>query len=288
MNKGPRTPDPAERAPRGDQRFAREGHPHRSVDPVRPWLGRPPWASASLSGNLLAGIERQLAGEAGSASGYIMPTPDVGDRGQEGADADEEEDPLTMLRGDLAAAGGRTVLAPITAAGFGAGPGAAPSKDYKPERFGFAPSETAVETRRDAERSILAACGVPPVLANHAAPGTSMREAWRQNDGRDRRAARHHHQRPVVRGARREGLPDDAACGGRGDPSKGRAVAHGCWHDYRTGPRGCRSMTASGCDHSAAQAWPCGEGVTRWRWPDCGFAWVTPAIQPSRRPGAAA
>ncbi len=150
------------------------------VDPVRPWLGRPPWASASLSGTLLAGIERQLAGEAGSASGYILPTPDVGDRGQEGEDADEEEDPLTTLRRDLAAAGGRTVLAPTTAAGYGAGPGAAPGKDYKPERFGFAPPETAVETRRDVERSILAACGVPPVLANHAAPGTSMREAWRQ------------------------------------------------------------------------------------------------------------
>ena len=27
---------------------------------------------------------------------------------------------------------------------------------------------------------MLAACGIPPVLANHAAPGTSMREAWRQ------------------------------------------------------------------------------------------------------------
>ena len=150
------------------------------VDPVRPWSGRPPWASASLSGTLLAGIERQLAGEAGSASGYILPTPDVGDRGQEGEDADEEDDPLTTLRRDLAGAGGRTVLASTTAAGYGAGPGAAPSKDYKPERFGFAPPETAIEARRDVERSILAACGVPPVLANHAAPGTSMREAWRQ------------------------------------------------------------------------------------------------------------
>ena len=155
-------------------------HVQYAVDPVRPWLGRPPWASASLSGNLLAGIERQLAGEAGSASGYILPTPDVGDRGQDGADADEEDDPLTTLRRDLAAAGGRTVLAPTTAAGYGAGPGAAPSKDYKPERFGFGPPETAIEARRDVERSILAACGVPPVLANHAAPGTSMREAWRQ------------------------------------------------------------------------------------------------------------
>ena len=69
---------------------------------------------------------------------------------------------------------------PRRPAGYGAGPGAAPSKDYKPERFGFAPPETVVEARRDVERSILAACGVPPVLANHAAPGTSMREAWRQ------------------------------------------------------------------------------------------------------------
>lgn len=155
-------------------------HLQYAVDPVRPWLGRAPWATAPLSAGLLAGIERQLSGEAGSASGYILPTPDVGERGQEGEDADEEDDPLTTLRRDLAAAAGRTVLAPTTAAGFGAGPGAAPSKDYKPERFGFAPPETAVEARRDVERSILAACGVPPVLANHAAPGTSMREAWRQ------------------------------------------------------------------------------------------------------------
>ena len=105
-------------------------HLQYMVDPVRPWIGRPPWASASLSAILLGAIERQLAGEAGSALGYILPTPDVGDRGQEGADADEEEDPLTSLRRDLAAAGGRTVLAPTTAAGYGAGPGAAPSKDY--------------------------------------------------------------------------------------------------------------------------------------------------------------
>lgn len=154
-------------------------HLQYMADPIRPWLGRPPWASASLSGNLLAGIERQLAGEAGSASGYILPMPDVGDKG-EGEDADGEDDPLTTLRRDLAAASGKTVIAPTTAAGFGAGPGAAPSKDFVPQRFGFNPPETAVETRRDVERSILAACGVHPSLLNHAAPGTSLREAWRQ------------------------------------------------------------------------------------------------------------
>ena len=103
-------------------------HLQYAVSPTRPWEGRAPWATAGLSGQLLAGIERQLSGEAGSASGYILPTPDVGDRGEvapdpANPDADTaENDPLTTLRRDLAAAGGKTVLAPTTAAGYGAGP----------------------------------------------------------------------------------------------------------------------------------------------------------------------
>ena len=160
-------------------------HLQYMVDPVRPWLGRPPWASASLSGSLLAGIERQLSGEAGGPSGYVLPVPDVGDKGQggddgQGEDDDGEDDPIVALRRDLAAAGGKTMIAPTQQAGYGAGPAAAPAADYKSSRFGFNPPDSALEARRDLERSILAACGVPPVLANHAAPGTSMREAWRQ------------------------------------------------------------------------------------------------------------
>ena len=160
-------------------------HLQYAVSPSRPWEGRAPWATAGLSGTLLAGIERQLSGEAGGASGYILPTPDVGDKGEAAPDPanpsadDGEADPLTTLRRDLAAAAGATVLAPTTAAGYGAGPGAAPGKDYHPERFGFNPPSTALEGRRDVERSILAACGVPPALANHAAPGTSLRESVR-------------------------------------------------------------------------------------------------------------
>ena len=97
-------------------------HVQYLADPARPWLGRAPWSAAALSGRLLAGVERQLSGEAAGASGYVLPVPDVGDRGQEGADADEEEDPLTSLRRDLAAAGGKTTLAPATGAGYGTGP----------------------------------------------------------------------------------------------------------------------------------------------------------------------
>ena len=68
---------------------------------TRPWEGRAPWQTAHLSGTLLAGVERQLAGESASASGYVVPMPDVGDRGQ-GADADGEADPLSTLRYDMA------------------------------------------------------------------------------------------------------------------------------------------------------------------------------------------
>ena len=155
-------------------------HLQYMTDPIRPWFGRAPWASAGLSGTLLAGLEKQLSGEAGGPSGYVLPMPDVGERGQDGENADEETDPLTTFRRDLAAAGGRTVIAPTTSGGYGAGPAAAPAKDFTPERFGFDAPASATEARRDAERAILAACGVPPVLANHGAAGTSMREAWRQ------------------------------------------------------------------------------------------------------------
>ena len=72
------------------------------------------------------------------------------------------------------------MLAPAQTGGYGAGPGVAPQREYTPHRFGIDPPESAVELRRDVGRDVLAACGIPPVLANHSAAGTSMREAWRQ------------------------------------------------------------------------------------------------------------
>ena len=148
----------------------------RSVE--RPWEGRAPWQSASLSADLLTGVERQLSGEARGASGYVLPVPDTGDKGQ-GEDDDGEDDPIVSLRRDLAAAAGKTMIAPTQQAGYGAGPGAAPQSDYKSERFGLKPPESTIELRRDVERSILAAFGLLPVLFNHQAPGASLREAWR-------------------------------------------------------------------------------------------------------------
>ena len=151
---------------------------------TRPWEGRAPWQAASLSGKLLSGIERQLAGESQSKSGYVLPVPDLGDRGQ-GEDVDGETDPLTTLRRDLASAEGRTMLAPSMASGFGGGPGVAPApaSEYSPRRFGANPPSALLELRRDIERSVLASYGILPSLVNERAAGNSLREARRQFHG---------------------------------------------------------------------------------------------------------
>ena len=156
-------------------------HLQANVSPARPWQGRAPWQSCPLSGELLAGIEKQLSGEAGGPSGYVMSAPDTGgDRAASGADDDGEADPLTTLRQDMAGAKGSTLLVPTMRAGFGGGPGTAPDRDYLAARFGMNPPQAVGEPRRDVGRDILAASGFPPILASHNAPGTSLREAWRQ------------------------------------------------------------------------------------------------------------
>ena len=107
--------------------------------------------------------------------------PDTGDRGQ-AADADGEDDPLTTLRRDMAAAQGKTLLVPSLAGGLGAGPGVSPttSQEYMPRRFGADPPESLIELRRDIERSVLSCYGILPALFFERAAGTALREAARQ------------------------------------------------------------------------------------------------------------
>ncbi len=159
-------------------------HVQYAYDPTRPWLGRAPWASARLSGALLAGIERQLSGEAGGPSGYVLSTPDVGDQSQDApdagdGDADDAPDPLAQLRADLSGAGGKTTLAPAMAGGWGGGPGVAPQNEYHTTRYGFDPPEHVNVTREAVERSIVGTFGVPPVLFHGTGAAAGMREAWR-------------------------------------------------------------------------------------------------------------
>ena len=48
----------------------------------------------------------------------------------------------------MAAAKGKTMIAPTMRSGHGAGAGAAPEHDYQSVRFGMAPPETTIEVRR--------------------------------------------------------------------------------------------------------------------------------------------
>ena len=176
-------------------------------------LGRAPWSSAALSSRLLAGLERQLSGEACGPSGYMIPVPDPGDRGQ-GEGDDGSADPMTTFRNDMHAAGGKTMLAPTTLGGMGAGAVNAPDTDYMARRFGMNPPAGAVEIRRDVERSdpcrgrdtagargplgagAIAPGGLAPVpyvdarAAGGARVGATLGGAWRRRPARHAPGAR--------------------------------------------------------------------------------------------------
>ena len=79
---------------------------------TRPWEGRAPWQAASLSGKLLSGIEKQLAGESQSRNLVTCSRSPTSATEGKAQDDDGETDPLTTLRRDLAGAEGRTMLAP--------------------------------------------------------------------------------------------------------------------------------------------------------------------------------
>ena len=148
-------------------------HTRYAVDSARPWYGLGPLQWASSTGTLAANLETRLGEEAGGPVGHVIPYPTGPD------DPDEDDDPLTMLRKDLAAAKGRTILTETTAAGLGEGRMTAPQSDWKPQRFGASPPDSLPSLRTQAAESVLSACGVPVSLVTDA-DGTSQREAWRR------------------------------------------------------------------------------------------------------------
>ena len=147
-------------------------HCRYAVDSARPWYGLAPLQWARATGVLAANLETRLGEEAGGPVGHLLPVP------QDGGDGGDE-DPLAMLKADLAAGKGRTLLTETTAAGWGEGKGAAPSEDWKPRRFGASPPDSLPTLRTDAALAVLAACQVPAGLFTDA-DGTSQREAWRR------------------------------------------------------------------------------------------------------------
>ena len=89
------------------------------------------------------------------------------------------EDPLALLKADIATARGKPLFVETTAAGWDEGKAAAPQRDWQSTRLGPAPPAVLAEIRRDAFEHVLAATGTPPSLFTDA-DGTAQREAVRR------------------------------------------------------------------------------------------------------------
>ncbi len=147
-------------------------HFRYAVDPARPWYGVGPLGWARETGTLAGNLEKRLGEEAGGPVAHVVPIPSDGGDG-------EGDDPLKMLKADIAAAKGRTILTETTAGGWQKGMSEAPRKDFVSSRLGADPPDTLRFLRSESGMSVLSACGVPVSLASDA-DGTSQRESWRR------------------------------------------------------------------------------------------------------------
>ena len=102
-----------------------------------------------------------------------------------------DDDPLKLLKTDLAKGGERLHFVETTSAGFGEGRVAAPSQDWMQKRIGPMPDEAFCKLREQAQMAVAAACGIPPALLYSISDGTLARESYR--------AFLHSAVRPVAR-----------------------------------------------------------------------------------------
>lgn len=139
---------------------------------ARPYHGIGPAGWAATTAKMAAEADKSLADEAAGPLAHLLAIPaDGGDGG--------DDDPLTGLKADIAAARGKALLVETTAAGWDQGRSGAPQRDWKAARLGPSMPDALVELRRDAFEAVLAACGTPPDLFRPA-DGTAQREALRR------------------------------------------------------------------------------------------------------------
>lgn len=146
------------------------GSPHQGTSPLR---------GGSLTAKLSSEAERSLGDEASGPIGNLIPTP-AGASGEDDPDGNPTENLLSGITADIAASRGRAILLETSSGGWGEGPSAKPQRDWMPNRIGPSPGAAFVQARKDAEASVLMACGAPSSLADPRAPGTSQREGLRR------------------------------------------------------------------------------------------------------------
>ena len=142
------------------------------TSPGTRYRGQGPTSWAHLTARLSGETEKTLGDEASGPVAQILPIP------QDGGDGGDD-DPLAMLKADIAAARGKAVLTETTAAGWGEGRASAPQADWKPSRLGPNPPAELVELARDSFARMVAAAGCNVSLFVDS-DGTAQREAWRR------------------------------------------------------------------------------------------------------------
>ena len=144
-------------------------HPRINMSPSEPHKGQSPFDLPIDSTRLAAGLERQLADEAGAASGHVLPAPldSIGEIG------------VGELKSDLAQAKGRTLFVPSMASKWADGRTGAPA-DWQPRRIGFNPPDIIAKTREQLFNELLSVAGVPPTLFAAGSRAEGKREALRQ------------------------------------------------------------------------------------------------------------
>ena len=150
-------------------------HCRYSVDAARPWHGISPLGWAALSGALHAGTVAALDADIKAASAYAVPMP-PGENTE-----DEEDDPLSGLKGAVVKARGKSVFVETTRGSHGGDHRDAPAQDWVQKRLGANPPETLASLHDTTATAVLAACGVDPVLVGLSkGDGTLAREAYRR------------------------------------------------------------------------------------------------------------
>ena len=144
-------------------------HCRYAIDPVRPWVGVPPWSWSGASASALGSIEAVLKDQASAPHGNLLGVP-------EQPEIDDETHPLDMFRTDLAKAKGRTLVMENTGKWDGSGSTGSRAEQLS---FGLGFSD-ASSSMSDHAMQIAAAFGVPPALINAGSDGTAQRESLRR------------------------------------------------------------------------------------------------------------
>ena len=148
-----------------------------SRDPERPWRGQGPInGSGRITGRLHAELETALSDEAAGTRGHLLPIPV-----DPAAPEDEDQtDPLAGLKATIAGLRGRLAVLETSQGAWGGDRADKPKNDFKPQRLGADPPDVLASLRMDSAMSILTACGCPAALFDSKAPGTTLREGFRQ------------------------------------------------------------------------------------------------------------